>query len=125
MLVCFFQKAVCRPYAILDETTKLMTEVQYKLLTCARDAMLKQLFQPKKALIVGVDIGSHAVKAVLLSQHNQHYKVEAFAIEPMLKGTMVDREIQDIEAVAHALLNIRKKIDKSIKYAAAAVSGSW
>jgi len=60
-------------------------------------------------LILGVDIGSHAVKAVLLSQHNQHYKVEAFAIEPMLKGTMVDREIQDIEAVADALLNIRKR----------------
>jgi len=86
--------------------------------------MLKLLFQPKNTLMLGVDIGSHTVKAVLLSQHNQHYKVEAFAIEPMLKGTMVDREIQDIEAVAHALLNIRKKIDKSIKYAAAAVSGS-
>ncbi|RVT48724.1 pilus assembly protein PilM [Rheinheimera sediminis] len=86
--------------------------------------MLKQLFQTKKALMLGVDIGSHAVKAVLLSQHNLHYKVEAFAIEPMLKGSMVDSEIQDIEVVADALLNVRKKISKSIKYAAAAVSGS-
>ena len=86
--------------------------------------MINRLFQTKNPLILGVDIGAHTVKAVLLSQHGGHYKVEAFAIEPMLKGTMVDREIQDIEAVAHALLNIRKKIDKSIKYAAAAVSGS-
>lgn len=123
MSVCFL-KSCCGAYAIFVETTKLLTEVQYKSLTCARDSMLKKLFQTKKALMLGVDIGSHAVKAVLLSQHNQHYKVEAFAIEPMLKGTMVDREIQDIEAVANALLNIRKKIDKSIKYAASAVSGS-
>jgi type IV pilus assembly protein PilM len=121
---CFFLKAVYPAYAIFCETAKLLTEVQYKSLICARNLMLKQLFQPKHQLMLGVDIGSHAVKAVLLSQHNQHYKVEAFAIEPMLKGMMVDREIQDIEAVAHALLNIRKKIDKSIKYAAAAVSGS-
>lgn len=86
--------------------------------------MLNNLFHPKKALMLGVDIGSHAVKAVLLSQHLRHYKVEAFAIEPMLKGSMIDREILDVGAVADTLLKVRKSIDKSIKYAASAVSGS-
>lgn len=64
------------------------------------------------------------MKAVLLSQHGPHYKVEAFAIEPMIKGSMNEREIQDIEAVGNVISKIRKKIPKSVKFAAAAVSGS-
>ena len=86
--------------------------------------MINRLFQPKNPLILGVDIGAHTVKAVLLSQHAGHYKVEAFAIEPMIKGSMNEREIQDIEAVGIIIGKIRKKIPKTIKFAAAAVSGS-
>ena len=86
--------------------------------------MINRLFQTKNPLILGVDIGAHTVKAVLLSQHGAHYKVEAFAIEPMIKGSVNEREIQDIEAVANVISKIRKKIPKSVKFAAAAVSGS-
>jgi type IV pilus assembly protein PilM len=74
--------------------------------------------------MVGIDIGAHSVKAVLLSQHGNQYKVEAFAVEPMIKGAMSDREIQDIEAVGNVIGKIRKKIPRSVKFAAAAVSGS-
>lgn len=86
--------------------------------------MINRLFQTKNPLILGVDIGAHTVKAVLLSQHSGHYKVEAFAIEPMIKGSMNEREIQDIEAVGNVIGKIRKKIPKTVKFAAAAVSGS-
>lgn len=86
--------------------------------------MINRLFHAKNPLILGVDIGAHTVKAVLLSQHGVHYKVEAFAIEPMIKGSMNEREIQDIEAVGSVISKIRKKIPKAVKFAAAAVSGS-
>ncbi|OEY69006.1 pilus assembly protein PilM [Rheinheimera salexigens] len=86
--------------------------------------MIKRLFSKQPTMMVGIDIGAHSVKAVLLSQHNGMCKVEAFAVEPMIKGAMSDREIQDIEAVGNVLSKIRKKIPRSIKHAAAAVSGS-
>jgi len=74
--------------------------------------------------MVGIDVGAHSVKAVLLSQHNGVCKVEAFAVEPMVKGAMSDREIQDIEAVGNVLSKIRKKIPRAVKFSATAVSGS-
>ncbi|WP_333606463.1 pilus assembly protein PilM [Arsukibacterium sp.] len=86
--------------------------------------MINRLFSKQTPMMVGIDIGAHSVKAVLLSQHGNQYKVEAFAVEPMAKGAMSDREIQDIEAVGNVLSKIRKKIPRSIKHAAAAVSGS-
>lgn len=86
--------------------------------------MINRLFNKQTPMMVGIDIGAHSVKAVLLSQQGDQYKVEAFAIEPMAKGAMSDREIQDIEAVGNVINKIRKKIPKSVKHAAAAVSGS-
>ena len=58
--------------------------------------MLSQLWKKKTSLMVGIDIGSHAVKAVLLSQGSESYVLENYAIEPMPRGAVVDREIQDI-----------------------------
>ena len=85
--------------------------------------MLDNLWKKKTTMMVGIDIGSHAVKAVLLSQGNDGYILEDFAIEPMTRGAVVDREIQDIEAVGKVIAKIRQKISMKAKDAAAAVSG--
>ena len=85
--------------------------------------MLNKLWKKKTSLMVGIDIGSHAVKAVLLSQGTLGYILEDFAIEAMPRGAVVDREIQDIEAVGKVIAKIRKKLGSSVKLAAAAVSG--
>ncbi|MFD2165493.1 pilus assembly protein PilM [Thalassotalea euphylliae] len=85
--------------------------------------MLSKLWKKKASMMVGIDIGSHAVKAVLLSQGDDGYVLEDFAIEPMPRGAIVDREIQDIEAVGKIIAKVRKKIASSIKLAAVAVSG--
>ncbi len=74
--------------------------------------------------MVGIDIGSHSVKAVLLSEQHGVYRVEEALVEPMPKGMIKDSEIQDIEAVARVVNKIRKQIPKSIKHAAVAISGS-
>jgi type IV pilus assembly protein PilM len=85
--------------------------------------MLNKLWKKKTSLMVGIDIGSHTVKAVLLSQGNNGYILEDYAIEAMPRGAVVDREIQDIEAVGKVIAKIRKKIGSSVKFASAAVSG--
>lgn len=85
--------------------------------------MLSNLWKKKGQMLVGIDIGSHAIKAVLLSEGNHGYKLECLAIEPMPRGAIVDREIQDIEAIGNVITLLRKKITSSIKHAAAAVSG--
>lgn len=85
--------------------------------------MLDNLWKKKTTMMVGIDIGSHAVKAVLLSQGNNGYILEDYAIEPMVRGAIVDREIQDIEAVGNVISKIRQNISMKAKDAAAAVSG--
>ncbi|WP_114327162.1 pilus assembly protein PilM [Candidatus Colwellia aromaticivorans] len=85
--------------------------------------MLDKLWKKKTAMMVGIDIGSHAVKAVLLSKSNEGFIIEDFAIEPMIRGAVVDREIHDIEAVGNVIAKIRQKISMKAKEAAAAVSG--
>lgn len=85
--------------------------------------MLDKLWKKKNSMMVGIDIGSHSAKAVLLSQGNEGFIIENFAIEPMPRGSVVDREIQDIEAVGVVIAKIRKKISAKATDAAAAVSG--
>ncbi len=85
--------------------------------------MLDNLWKKKTTMMVGIDIGSHAVKAVLLSQGNEGYILEDYAIEPMVRGSIVDREIQDIEAVGSVIAKIRQNISMKAKEAATAVSG--
>ncbi len=85
--------------------------------------MLNQLWKKKTSMMVGIDIGSHSAKAVLLSQGSNGYILEDYAIEPMARGAVIDREIQDIEAVGNVIAKIRKKITMKAKNAVAAVSG--
>ena len=85
--------------------------------------MLSNLWKKKASMMVGIDIGSHAVKAVLLSQGDDGYTLEDYAIEPMPRGAIIDREIQDIEAVGKVIAKVRKQISSSVKLAAVAVSG--
>ncbi|WP_040439451.1 pilus assembly protein PilM [Algicola sagamiensis] len=85
---------------------------------------VKELFGKKSTMMLGIDIGSHAIKAVQLSGSGSKYRLDAFAIEPLPKGAMNDREIQDIEAVGRAIQKIRRKFSRKITQAAAAVSGS-
>lgn len=85
---------------------------------------IRKFFTKSVPYMVGIDIGSHSVKAVLLSEQHGMYRVEEALIEPMPKGMIKDSEIQDIEAVARVISKIRKHIPKQVKHAAVAISGS-
>ncbi|MCL1125559.1 pilus assembly protein PilM [Shewanella surugensis] len=74
--------------------------------------------------MVGIDIGSHEVKAILLSKKERSYHIVRHAAIPLMKGTVVDREIKDLKALVDALSLIKRALPKNIKFAAVAVSGS-
>ncbi|WP_371744404.1 pilus assembly protein PilM [Psychrosphaera sp. B3R10] len=86
--------------------------------------MIKKFFTKSVPYMVGIDIGSHSVKAVLLSEQHGIFRMEAAALEPMPKGMIKDREIQDIEAVSRVIAKIRKHMPKNVKHAAVAISGA-
>jgi type IV pilus assembly protein PilM len=58
-----------------------------------------------------------------LSQGDEVYVLGDYVIEALQRGALVDYEIQDIETVGNVIAKIRKKINLSVKFAAAAVSG--
>jgi len=74
--------------------------------------MLSQLFQKPSTAMVGIDIGSHSIKAVLLSEIETGFRLEALAIEPMPKGAMSERSIQDIEAIGNIITKLKRKLFK-------------
>lgn len=85
--------------------------------------MLSQLFKKPSSMMIGIDIGSHCIKAVLLQKTDAGMRLEALAIEPMPKGAMSERSIQDIEAIGNVIAKLKRKIPKSVQRAAVAVSG--
>ncbi|QIZ78504.1 pilus assembly protein PilM [Ferrimonas lipolytica] len=86
--------------------------------------MLADWFKPSTPNMVGVDIGTQEVKAVLLAETAEGYELEGVARVPLPKGAVVDREIRDAGAVAAAMRQVRNEMPKSAKYGAASVSGS-
>ncbi|OUS27769.1 pilus assembly protein PilM [Thalassotalea sp. 42_200_T64] len=86
--------------------------------------MLSRFFNKNVSLMVGIDIGSHSVKAVLISEDKSGYQLDAFSVEPMPKGAIVDRKIQDVEAIGAVIRKVRKQVLSSVQQAAVAVSGS-
>jgi type IV pilus assembly protein PilM len=64
-------------------------------------------FLRKPRSLVGLDIGSSAVKAIELKPQGKNgYRVLAFAIEPIPPDTIVDGAIIDAVAVADAIRRI-------------------
>lgn len=86
--------------------------------------MFSSLIKSNSSKMIGIDIGAHNVKGVLLSKSSNGFKVEAVAKLPLPHGAVVDNIIQDVEVVGSVVAKLRKKFPKAIKSVAAAVSGS-
>src|SRR5881296_1072815 len=74
--------------------------------------------------VVGLDIGSSAVKAVELKAVGKGFKVVAFAIEPVPPDSIVDGAIIDGAAVADAIRRVFENKAFKTKEVAASVSGN-
>ncbi|MCG8324538.1 MAG: pilus assembly protein PilM [Thiotrichales bacterium] len=81
-------------------------------------------FKKKSVPLVGVDISATAVKLLELSRSGGKYRVESYAVEPLPANSVVDKNINDIEAVGEAVARAWKKSGSKTKAAVAAVAGS-
>lgn len=82
-----------------------------------------KLFGNKKAPVIGLDIGSSYVRALQLSESGGGYRIEHFAMEPLREGVVVDKTVQDIEAISAAIDRAVKNSGTRSKACAIAVSG--
>ena len=84
------------------------------------------MFQLKRKQnpILGIDISSTSVKLVELSKTDKGYKVECLAVEPLPANAVVEKNIQDVEAVGETLQKALKRSGSKCKKAALAVAGS-
>lgn len=76
--------------------------------------------QPKSLL--GLDISSSAVKLLEISRNGSRYKVESYLVRPLPPNTVVEKNINDVDALSDT---IRKVVSQAkAKDTAVAVSGS-
>ncbi len=83
-----------------------------------------KLFGKKNEPVIGLDIGSSSVRALQLSEHSSGYRIDHFAIEPVGAGAVVEKSVQDIEAISNAIERAVKHSGSKAKSCAIAVSGS-
>ena len=78
----------------------------------------------KSKAVVGLDIGSSAVKAVELKSAGKGWKVVAFAMQPVPPDSIVDGAIIDGAAVADAIRRVFENKHFKTKEVAASLSGN-
>ena len=74
--------------------------------------------------VVGLDIGSSAVKAVELKPSGKSFRVSAFGIEPVPPDSIVDGAIIDGAAVSDAIQRLFENKAFKTKEVAASLSGN-
>jgi type IV pilus assembly protein PilM len=82
------------------------------------------LFGKKSIPLIGIDISATSVKLIELSRAGKTFKVETYAVEPLPANSVVDKRIEDIEAVGQCLERAYKKSGSKLKTASVAVAGS-
>jgi type IV pilus assembly protein PilM len=82
------------------------------------------LFNKKARSLLGIDISSTSVKLLELSRQGNGYRVEAYAVEPLPPGAVVEKNIAEPDAVGQALSRVLLKVRTNLKGAVVAVAGS-
>src|SRR5918999_6513181 len=74
-------------------------------------AALERLFKPKAPPLIGADLSSSSIKMVELSEAGKGlYRIERYAIEPLPKDSIVDGNINNLDAVSDALKRCHKRL---------------
>jgi type IV pilus assembly protein PilM len=83
---------------------------------------LERLFKPKAPPLIGADLSSSSIKMVELTETGRGlYRVERYAIEPLPKDSVVEGNINNLDAVSDALKRCHKRLGTSIKNLALAL----
>ncbi len=86
--------------------------------------MLSRLWQGKRKKVLGLDIGTTAVRLVELSRSGDRFRLERFAVEEMPLNAMSENEIKDVNAVAATVKRAVMSSGSKIKNTAVAVSSA-
>jgi type IV pilus assembly protein PilM len=78
--------------------------------------------QPKSLL--GLDISSSAVKLLEISRNGSRYKVESYLVRPLPPNTVVEKNINDVDALSDTIRKVVSQAKAKAKDTAVAVSGS-
>jgi type IV pilus assembly protein PilM len=81
-------------------------------------------FSRKKSVLLGVHIGTTAVRLLQLDQQEQRYCVDGYAIEPIPDGVMAESSILDTKALGATIKRAMERTGLRNKCAATAVAGS-
>ena len=83
---------------------------------------LENIFKTKAPPLIGVDISTSAVKMVELSDSgNKMYRIERYAIEPLPRDSVVEGNINNLDAVGEAVNRCHNRLGSSIKNVAIAL----
>ena len=74
--------------------------------------------------MLGLDISSSAVKLLELSEQNNRFRVEGYAVEPIPPNSVVEKTITDIESVGETIRRAVRRSGTKAATAAVAVAGS-
>lgn len=83
---------------------------------------LERLFQKKTPPLIGMDISTSSVKMVELSDSgNKMYRIERYAIEPLPRDSVVEGNINNLDAVGEAVKRCHNRLGGGIKNVALAL----
>ncbi len=74
--------------------------------------------------VLGLDISSTSIKLLELSRQGERLRVESYAVKALPPNAVVEKNINDVEAVAEVLRTLIKQSRTKVRDAAVAVSGS-
>lgn len=86
--------------------------------------MLGSLGKRKQTPLIGLDISSTTVKLLELSRTGGKYRVESYAVSSLPQDAVVEKAINDVDAVAGAIRNVIAQSRTKITTVSAAVAGS-
>lgn len=74
--------------------------------------------------VLGLDISSTSIKLLELSRQGDRFRVESYAVKVLPPNAVVEKNINDVDAVAEALKAAVQHSKSKVKEAAVAVAGS-
>ena len=82
------------------------------------------IFNKKQKPMLGLDISSTSVKMLEISRHGDTYRVENYSVKALPANAVVEKNINDPEAVSQVLKAVVQNSRTKLKDAAVAVAGS-
>lgn len=81
------------------------------------------IFGPSKS-ILGLDIGSHSIKALVLSQTKSGFGLETLGMAQLPPSAIIDGEVRETGLIVAAIKNLLKTLKVSIKAVCTSISGN-